>query len=201
MTEPSRSFSSIPTVYRGVQYRSRLEARWACFFDLMGWPFQYEPFDLAGWIPDFLLAGHQPVLVEVKPVDRFPEEVAKRIDRACPFSGDLQSQEVLIVGCIVPLPADDQDAGLWDSPPVRFGWLRDYQGWDPREGRAVFGQWRGSSRLGFCHETGVFTDRISGCYDGGSYGGLTFSNEWVIEQWHEAGNTVQWRGPKSRVIW
>lgn len=28
---------AIPTVYRGQQYRSMLEARWACFFDIIGW--------------------------------------------------------------------------------------------------------------------------------------------------------------------
>jgi hypothetical protein len=26
---------AIPTIYQGVEYRSRLEARWAAFFDLV----------------------------------------------------------------------------------------------------------------------------------------------------------------------
>jgi len=42
-----------PTMYNGVQYRSRLEARWAAFFDLIGWQHEYEPIDLPGWSPDF----------------------------------------------------------------------------------------------------------------------------------------------------
>ena len=42
-----------PTMYNGVQYRSRLEARWAAFFDLIGWKHEYEPIDLPGWSPDF----------------------------------------------------------------------------------------------------------------------------------------------------
>jgi hypothetical protein len=29
------SIPAIPTVYRGQQFRSRLEARWAAFFDLL----------------------------------------------------------------------------------------------------------------------------------------------------------------------
>jgi hypothetical protein len=48
--------------------RSRLEARWAAMFDALGWPWRYEPIDLAGYIPDFILefdAG--PLLVECKP--------------------------------------------------------------------------------------------------------------------------------------
>ena len=32
-----------PTLYNGRRYRSRLEARWAAFFDLVRWPFEYEP--------------------------------------------------------------------------------------------------------------------------------------------------------------
>lgn len=31
------------TVYNGRFFRSRLEARWAVFFDHLGWKFQYEP--------------------------------------------------------------------------------------------------------------------------------------------------------------
>ena len=59
--------TAFPTRYDGVFYRSRLEARWAAFFDLLGWPHVYEPFDLEGYIPDFVLLFHEPILVEVKP--------------------------------------------------------------------------------------------------------------------------------------
>jgi len=60
----------IPTTYAGVNFRSRLEARWAAFFDLACWSWDYEPFDLEGWTPDFLLrtkSGN--ILVEVKPIE------------------------------------------------------------------------------------------------------------------------------------
>lgn len=65
-----------PTTYAGVRFRSRLEARWAAFFDLCQWSWEYEPVELAGWAPDFLVTipcGHsdcQPthrLYVEVKP--------------------------------------------------------------------------------------------------------------------------------------
>ena len=46
---------AIPTVYAGVRMRSRLEATWAAFFDLIGWRWSYEPIDLDGWIPDFAI--------------------------------------------------------------------------------------------------------------------------------------------------
>lgn len=60
-------FKPIPTKYKGRQYRSRLEARWAAYFDLTNIPFEYEPFDLDGWIPDFIINGE--TLVEIKPLD------------------------------------------------------------------------------------------------------------------------------------
>jgi hypothetical protein len=64
-----------PTRYADVLFRSRLEARWAAFFDLMGWKWQYEPVDLEGWTPDFLISipcyhsecSTHDLFVEVKP--------------------------------------------------------------------------------------------------------------------------------------
>lgn len=81
------SIKSIPTTYAGVNFRSRLEARWAAFFDLCGWKWDFEPFDLDGWAPDFKLTiGEVVCLVEVKPVDSSCEDVetyAKIYDKAC----------------------------------------------------------------------------------------------------------------------
>jgi hypothetical protein len=64
------TIKAIPTTYAGVNFRSRLEARWAAFFDLCGWVWDYEPFDLDGWAPDFRISLNVgSVLVEVKPAD------------------------------------------------------------------------------------------------------------------------------------
>ena len=53
------SIKPIETNYRGYKFRSRLEARWAVFFDHMEIEFYYEPegYQLpSGWyLPDFLL--------------------------------------------------------------------------------------------------------------------------------------------------
>lgn len=48
-------FANIPTTYAGVRFRSRLEAKWACFFDQLGIHWEYELLDLNGWIPDFMV--------------------------------------------------------------------------------------------------------------------------------------------------
>ncbi len=44
-----------PTLYKGTIFRSRLEARWAAFFDQGAFPgpARYEPVDFLGWTPDF----------------------------------------------------------------------------------------------------------------------------------------------------
>jgi len=67
----------IPTTYSGTRFRSRLEGRWAAFFDLIEWRWIYEPFDGEGWIPDFLIQGRSPFLVEVGPCATDDEYNAK----------------------------------------------------------------------------------------------------------------------------
>lgn len=57
----------IRTEYAVQQFRSRLEATWAAFFDLAGWPWIYEPFDLASYIPDFVLRFGRQIVTEIKP--------------------------------------------------------------------------------------------------------------------------------------
>lgn len=61
----------IETTYRGYRFRSRLEARWAVFFDALGVKWEYEPegFDLPGgerYLPDFYLPDVG-IYVEIKP--------------------------------------------------------------------------------------------------------------------------------------
>ena len=49
----------IETEYKGYRFRSRLEARWAVFFDSLGmkWQYEQEGFDIDGvwYLPDFYL--------------------------------------------------------------------------------------------------------------------------------------------------
>ena len=57
--------------WRGVDFRSSLELRWAVYFDSLGLKWEYEPFffrssDGRNYLPDFRIA-ELGVLVEVKP--------------------------------------------------------------------------------------------------------------------------------------
>jgi hypothetical protein len=60
----------IQTKYNGILFRSRLEARWAMYFDLLGieWIYELEGFDMDGvyYLPDFFLPLFN-VYCEVKP--------------------------------------------------------------------------------------------------------------------------------------
>jgi len=59
----------IETYYRGHRFRSRIEARWAVFYDALDIEFQYEPEGFAlpsGWyLPDFFIP-HIKSWIEIK---------------------------------------------------------------------------------------------------------------------------------------
>jgi hypothetical protein len=61
--------SARPTLYKGTEFRSELEAAWAAFFNRRGIIWDYEPLlDLNTWRPDFSIkTDEQQRLVEVKP--------------------------------------------------------------------------------------------------------------------------------------
>jgi len=65
----------IPTKYQGVEFRSRLEARWAVFLTnaKIRWEYEFEGFKLptAMYVPDFWLPELKTWL-EIKPVEPVP---------------------------------------------------------------------------------------------------------------------------------
>lgn len=80
----------IETVFKGFKFRSRLEARWAVFFETLGIPWEYEKegYDLNGtwYLPDFFLptvglrsSGKPGIWIEVKSLEHkgTAEETAK----------------------------------------------------------------------------------------------------------------------------
>ena len=118
-TSPAKGLKAIETYYKGYRFRSRLEARWAVFFDACGVEWEYEPegFDLGDgirYLPDFLLHDvtihqgdyleHCDLYVEVK--GHMTGEDAKKILRFAElripedFDVDPDSLGVLVVGNI-----------------------------------------------------------------------------------------------------
>lgn len=71
----------IQTIYKGYCFRSRLEARWAVFFDQFDgqWAYEVEGFRLPSghYLPDFLIhpsftGGFEGAFFEVKPLTSLP---------------------------------------------------------------------------------------------------------------------------------
>lgn len=104
-----------PTIYKGRLYRSRLESRWAAFFDKMEWYYEYEPFDLNGWSPDFRIVTSRNIewLVEVKPTIEFVINAIPKIKRAsAPIKTNINSQF-----------SEEQEIYIWE--PVDYEYPLD----------------------------------------------------------------------------
>jgi hypothetical protein len=131
-----------PTLYKGQTFRSRLEAKWAVFFDILEWEWVYEPFDLGGWSPDFAIRApgaqslRKIVLVEVKPIMEFDEDIARKMEECCPShleedcEGDgyslILNFELLLLG-VSPMfrRYGNRLGGCETTPPYR-GWAENY---------------------------------------------------------------------------
>lgn len=112
------TIKAIETEYNGYKFRSRLEARWAVFFDAMGIEYEYEPEGYEGfcgkkYLPDFRLPGENNLLVEVKGSDDQLEKDWDKISAAIDFDSTPAGNGLLILGQI-PNP---EKIG-WGSIPV-----------------------------------------------------------------------------------
>ncbi len=191
-----------PTTYAGVNFRSRLEARWAAFFDECGWEWEYEPIDLKGWSPDFSIKGHKgDILVEVKPVDFWTgDAVSEAIwsaDSASRFArnqgilgcgGAIDSNfenEILVVGTSpfpVEVVTDCYSIGIFLTCDVLGSAVLctpDGKKWD------------------FVSDEGTWDKRISGDYSGRGTYSQWVSPRHVKKAWRSAGNKVQYTPSKE----
>jgi hypothetical protein len=99
------TLKAIETQYKGYRFRSRLEARWAVFFDSLGieWDFEKEGFELPNgngrYLPDFYLPRWD-YWVEVKgSMDQFQQD-AERIAWFVDY-GNMPGAGLVILG---PIP-------------------------------------------------------------------------------------------------
>ena len=185
-----------PTIYSKIRFRSRLEARWAVFFTRCGWKWSYEPIDLLGWSPDFMIKGKPvEILVEVKPITDYDVDTGERMANSVKRMA--KKPELLLLG-LEPIWAGYD----WGSPAV--GWLIG-NGWDVDGGadlcvdrgqqefsEAPLGFWK-PERVGFCHGSGLWDDRISGIHDPHF---AKIDREAAEMLWARAGNAVQWKAPQ-----
>lgn len=184
----------------GLMFRSRIEAKWAWMFEFLGWKWDYEPFDLGGYIPDFLLTFdhgdriHQ-CLVEVKSEMTLAglQSHEEKIE-ACGFM-DLSGlnpidsdKDLIILGGSLILSGHQRDdvfspGVICDGYAGTFDHIRMFS-------------CRECGKISFCSCTGWFHCRVSGCYDGDHH--LRALNQKEINlirsYWAEACNRTQWKG-------
>lgn len=179
---------AIPTVYGARQFRSRLEAKWASFFDQAGWQFEYEPFDLGEWSPDFLLRGKTQVLVEVKPIGALDQDTADRMARAATAAN--WDGELLLVG-VAPLFDAPFECG-WSSGGI--GWLGERIFCEDQSGPFLFDLAPACTAPNGCpdfhSDTLSYTGRMFGAhYKDNDY---PLGGDWLKRTWDRAANSVQW---------
>lgn len=103
---------AIDTVYNGYRFRSRLEARYAVFLDVLGVKYQYEPegYDLDGvyYLPDFYLPdldcwieikGQKPTKEECEKAKRLAWHTRKMVyiffgDVWCPWESLMEADDL-----------------------------------------------------------------------------------------------------------
>jgi hypothetical protein len=198
---------AIPIKIDGIQFRSKLEARWYLFMKRLGWNIIYEP-DIEGlnnWIPDFLIIGKdKKILVDVKPIDTV-EDWEKHPDRIRIENSGIKDlpYELLILGTNLQLDGQDRMGLLyvrdsfWEEgkEPVV---LQDYSSAD-----CVFSIGDDEKQIGFMDTLGGWHCRITG--DGGKTylirdNGINNADthlKSIDEMWNEAGTQLQWNTPTS----
>jgi hypothetical protein len=187
--------AGIETPYRGHLFRSRLEARWAAMFDLLGWSWTYEPLDCPGYIPDFVLHGAWPVLVEVKPEFTYADLEAHgpRIEAAI---RGIWKGDYLIVGPRVGWLDDEACFGLTlgvlgegnGEENIEHGWT----GWG--SARAIWSTCLRCRphRPAFVHEYSSYASRPCGHYDGDAFvGPIELAR--LEDLWGRAHQRTRWK--------
>lgn len=176
---------AIPTIYNGTQFRSRLEAKWAAYFDTVCWEWEYEPLDLAAYIPDFVLHFDRPVLVEVKPIMTLDELKNGTLHERLKIEHSGWAGESLIVGS--RMFGDGMGHRTIGLMRCTIGHPGPEFEWDPA---FVFhcGDCRNTS---FAPESQGWQCRVHGCYDGNAHLGAYDPDP----DFRKAANEVQWRRP------
>lgn len=106
---------AIETVYNGYKFRSRLEARWAVFFDAAFIKYEYEPegFELEDgtrYLPDFYLPDLD-IYVEVKGDRPGVKEDIERYAKMLTWGGPIKALVILS-----DIPGPCVDGGLPHFP-------------------------------------------------------------------------------------
>lgn len=107
----------IETIYNGYRFRSRLEARWAVFFDALGIKYEYEPegFEMSDgtkYLPDFYLPNDN-YYIEVKGMS---DHIFSDIKKTEKFVKESKSALMILSD----IPFSENANGLYLFPIIYF---------------------------------------------------------------------------------
>jgi hypothetical protein len=174
--------TGIRTIYRGIMFRSRTEATWACFFDKLLWRWDYEPIDLNRYIPDFVLAFAKPTLLEVKGVTTLEE---LELHREKITRSSWEGEAILVGAAPFDIESSGPILGLIGERVLIAGELE----WSWGQARLFVCSSCGSTSV--LAEDGDWRCRICGV-DGGNAHILPVEDS-VSREWTLAKNQLQWR--------
>jgi len=175
----------IPTKIEGIQFRSKLEARWYLFMKRLQWRIEYEPQELPeinGWIPDFMIIGkNKKILVDVKPIYSVDDWDHNHVSYKKILHSGIQETEyeLLIVGASLNLGGST------------FGILYEHgMKGDFSSSRAVFTEYK--EDFGFLPFESNWECRITG--EGGKIYLFEGDSRYrkLEEAWNECGSKLQW---------
>lgn len=177
-TPRAHRVQAIPTTYRGVQMRSRLEADWARQFDRWGVPWLYETegvnLDGLWYLPDFWLPACQ-TFFEVKGLweSLDEEKLSKLYDAAISSQlvvavGERGDDGDLLCGIVTPTPDDIRFMGeTWPPLPVIT-----YETASVVRCKECGGVW-------IMDQCGLWRCRVCGAYDGGNHIDTYLNHSWT----------------------
>lgn len=211
MPDTKIEIAAIPTFYEGVRFRSRLEARWAAYADLSGWSWKYEPIDLKGWTPDFLMrlpCHHSecctveytqcpycraPITeVRIEPVvfqDPWGDPNVPDVTRLVPFGARCH-------GCGREHELCYRDENFCHELYVEVKPYRTLEEFDGHKVCEYFDNWVEPVGAKFGIDPSVSAFQIAHGAGGGIYGVLDWG-PCTMKDWHKAGNIVQWKARES----
>ena len=147
--------------------------------------------DLDGYVPDFILLFHQPIVVEIKPYTTLGElyEDSEHAMARINLSG--WDKEALLLGT-QPFECSPALGFQWGPTDTCLGMLREKcpaeEGWDWNLANSF--KCAECDRQSFCHSTGFWQCRVRGCYEGNA---TSQTHECrMVKDFRVAGNAVQW---------
>ncbi len=195
--------NAVPMQYRGILFRSTLEADWAATFDFLNWHWEYEPGAVrvgdVNYLPDFRLPG-QNAWVEVKG----PHDVglSKAHDLGRAITTDARA-EIFVVG----RPPGPGDASDWhcvsNSYDIRITLCGACRQWCfTRPERSGTGRLKHDWRCRHCGSASLIPEvsyiparRIRAIAD--EFGEYDPDADWVQQWFGEYGRLKFWRAPRS----